>query len=237
MLQCDQGASAPVPCQKCERERKETEKRAQKAAQDQQRRDTRTQKHLKEVAKIQEDIDRVTQSMKDKRLDDEQDNALAQMRKDLAAVKALASRTMAESSLPGPSATGSESIKNSAQPVPTSTSSHQSTSPLGHAVRNRKTALQDHLNTCLVHNISASMTEWQRQKDQENASNSAIDKIMEMIGLEDVKSQVLRINRIKSKVDTSIRQGTDLKTERLGLVLLGNPGTGQSLRRSKTLLN
>jgi hypothetical protein len=78
------------------------------------------------------------------------------------------------------------------------------------------------------------MTEWQRQKDQENASNPAIDKIMEMIGLEDVKSQVLRI---KSKVDTSIRQGTDLKTERLGLVLLGNPGTGQSLRRSKTFLN
>jgi hypothetical protein len=151
MLQCDQGASAPVSCQKYERERKETEKRPQKAAQDQQRRATRTQKHLKEVAKIQEDIDRVTQSMKDKRLDDEQDNALAQMKKDLAAAKALASRTMAESSLPGPSATGSESINNSAQPAPTSTSSHQSTSPLGHAVRNRKKALQDHLNTCLVH--------------------------------------------------------------------------------------
>lgn len=49
-----------------------------------------------------------------------------------------------------------------------------------------------------------------------------------------MKSQVLRI---KSKVDTSIRQGTDLKTERLGLVLLGNPGTGQSLCRSNTLLN
>jgi hypothetical protein len=44
-----------------------------------------------------------------------------------------------------------------------------------------------------------------------------------MIGLENVKSQVLRI---KAKVDTSIRQGTDLKKERLGLVLLGNPGTG-----------
>lgn len=44
-----------------------------------------------------------------------------------------------------------------------------------------------------------------------------------MIGLEDVKAQVLRI---KAKVETSIRQGTDLKKERLGLVLLGNPGTG-----------
>ena len=47
---------------------------------------------------------------------------------------------------------------------------------------------------------------------------------MEMIGLEDVKSQVLKI---KAKVDTSIRQHTDLKKERFGLVLLGNPGTGK----------
>lgn len=231
LWQCDQGASAPVSCQKCEQERKEAEKRAQKAAQDQQKRDAKTRKHLKEVAKIQEDIDRITQSMKDKRLDDEQEIALAQMKKDLAAAKALTSRIMDESSLPRSSTTRSESNKNSAQPAPSSTSCNQSTSPLGPG---RKRVLQDHIKTCLVHNVSASKTEWQRQKDQENSSNPAIDKIMEMIGLEDVKSQVLRI---KSKVDTSVRQGTDLKKERLGLVLLGNPGTGQSLCCSKALLN
>ncbi len=47
---------------------------------------------------------------------------------------------------------------------------------------------------------------------------------MDMIGLEKVKEQVLRI---KAKVETSIRQGTDLKKECLGLVLLENPGTGK----------
>ena len=224
MWQCDQGASAPVSCQKCEQERKETEKRARKAAQDQQRRDAKIQKHLSEVAKIQDDIDRITQDMKDKRLNDEQDIALAQMKKDLATVKALASRKINEPSVPRSSATGSESNKNSAQPVPNSTSGNQSTSPLGYAIpMDMKKTLQDNLTTCLVHNVSASKTEWQRQKDQENANNPAIDKIMEMIGLENVKSQVLRI---KSKVDTAARQGTDLKKERLGLVLLGNPGTG-----------
>jgi hypothetical protein len=45
-------------------------------------------------------------------------------------------------------------------------------------------------------------------------------------GLEDVKAQVLRI---KAKIETSIRQGTDLRKERLRLVLMGNPGTGISL--------
>jgi hypothetical protein len=65
--------------------------------------------------------------------------------------------------------------------------------------------LQNHLKFCLKHNSSPSKTEWQRQRDIENASNPAIDEIMEMIGLEAVKDQVLRI---KSKVETCIRQGT-----------------------------
>lgn len=46
---------------------------------------------------------------------------------------------------------------------------------------------------------------------------------MGMIGLEDVKSQVLRI---KAKVDLSLRQGTDVKGDRFNIALLGNPGTG-----------
>lgn len=234
MWKCDQGTSAPVCCQKCEQERKGAEKRAQKAAEDQQKRDAKTQKHLGEIAKIQEGIDEITQSMKDKRLNDEHKIALAQKKKDLIAAKALSNRTMNESSsLPRLSTTRSESDESSAQAAPSSTLGNQVTSPLGPS---RKKTLQDHIKTCLVHNVSASKTEWQRQKDQENESNPAIDKIMEMIGLEEVKSQVLRI---KSKVDTSVRQGTDLKNERLGLVLLGNPGTGQisPLRYSRTLLN
>lgn len=226
--QCDQGTSAPVSCQKCEHERKKTETKARKAAEDQQKRDAKTQKHLREMAKLQEDIDEINQNLNDKRLNDEHKIALVQKKKDLVAAKALSSRTLHESSPPRLSTTRSESDKNSAHPAP---SGNHVTSPLD---PNRKKTLQDHIKTCLVHNMSASKTEWQRQKDQENASNPAIDKIMEMIGLEEVKSQVLRI---KSKVDTSVRQGTDLKKERLGLVLLGNPGTGKSLHCSKNFLN
>lgn len=58
-------------------ERKEAEKLAQKAAEDQQNRDAKTQKHLREVAKIQEEINQITESMKDQRLDAEQANVLA----------------------------------------------------------------------------------------------------------------------------------------------------------------
>lgn len=74
-----------------------------------------------------------------------------------------------------------------------------------------------------AHQKSPSEKEWQRQKDTENASNAAIDSIMEMIGLEDVKSQVLRI---KAKIDAATRQNSNLKNERFNISLLGNPGTG-----------
>ncbi|KAE8454278.1 hypothetical protein EG329_005203 [Mollisiaceae sp. DMI_Dod_QoI] len=57
------------------------------------------------------------------------------------------------------------------------------------------------------------------------AEHPHIGAIMDMIGLEKVKAQVLRI---KAKVDTCRKQGTDLRQERLGLVLLGNPGTGKT---------
>lgn len=102
--------------------------------------------------------------------------------------------------------------------------------PLPHSTPNQQPNLREPIKIAVEHNKSGSKTEWQRQKDQENASNPAIDEIMDMIGLENVKIQVLRI---KAKVDTSIRQGIDLKKERLGLVLLGNPGTGTVLVHSE----
>jgi site-specific recombinase XerC len=70
---------------------------------------------------------------------------------------------------------------------------------------------------------SLSQQDWQHMKDIEGASNDAIDAIMNMIGLEEVKAQVLRI---KSKIDVTKRQNTSLKDERFNIVLLGNPGTG-----------
>ncbi len=65
---------------------------------------------------------------------------------------------------------------------------------------------------------------WQYQKDFEGANNQYIDAIMDMIGLEEVKAQILRI---KDKIDVSKRQNTDMSKERFNIVFLGNPGTGE----------
>lgn len=69
--------------------------------------------------------------------------------------------------------------------------------------------------------------EWQRQKNL-GASNAAIDELMELVGLEEVKEQVLAI---QAKVDICRRQGIDLREakERFNVVFQGNPGTGTPL--------
>lgn len=67
---------------------------------------------------------------------------------------------------------------------------------------------------------------WERRKQIEGVANSAIDGIMAMTGLEEVKKQVLRI---LDKIETVTRQGSDLKGERFNVAMLGNPGTGRYL--------
>lgn len=80
--------------------------------------------------------------------------------------------------------------------------------------------------------------EWEYLKS-EGAQNEFLDELVSMIGLEEVKQELLNV---KLKVDTTIRQETSLATERFSCSLLGNPGTGKSftccrfLGSSNTLL-
>ncbi|KAJ2902248.1 stage V sporulation protein K [Zalerion maritima] len=67
--------------------------------------------------------------------------------------------------------------------------------------------------------------EWDSLKELEGASNTILDELMGMIGLEEVKAEFLNI---KSRVDTSIRQDIQLTKERFSASLLGNPGTGKT---------
>ncbi|CAG8959271.1 hypothetical protein HYFRA_00012629 [Hymenoscyphus fraxineus] len=220
---CHSGAP-PTTCPTCERERRAAEKKAQKALEEKLRREEKQQKHLREVAKIQEQIDEVTQSMKDLQINADQAASLEQKKKDLVAAKELAKK---QTSMPQNNRipSGNDHPQSSQEPPKQPPKQPQLSKPAAKSTSVNSSALVESLKDCLTHNKSSAKTEWQRQKDQDNASNEAIDAIMDMIGLEDVKSQVLRI---KAKVETAIRQGTDLKKERLGLVLLGNPGTGKT---------
>jgi hypothetical protein len=214
-------------CAKCENDRKQAVKKAQRDLATKIKREAKVLAHLNELAKLDEQMAQFTQRMEDLRLDNEQQAVLAQKRKDFEATKERANKT--QNPLPGDplGIYHDDCPKPRSQPVkkvPNTSTNPSKSAP------NQQSNLRKHIKAAVEHNKSRSKADWQRQKDQENASNPAIDDIMEMIGLEDVKSQVLRI---KAKVDTSVRQDTDLKKERLGLVLLGNPGTGMLLVRSR----
>lgn len=66
---------------------------------------------------------------------------------------------------------------------------------------------------------------WEKQKETSQTENEHIDAIMEMIGLESVKLQVLKV---KNKVDISLLQGASIERVRFNAIFLGNPGTGES---------
>jgi hypothetical protein len=71
---------------------------------------------------------------------------------------------------------------------------------------------------------SPSKQDWENQKAMHGATNSAIDAIMQMTGLEEVKRQILDI---LAKIETAERQSVSLKQERFHVTFLGNPGTGE----------
>ncbi|KAJ5771640.1 P-loop containing nucleoside triphosphate hydrolase protein [Penicillium odoratum] len=72
---------------------------------------------------------------------------------------------------------------------------------------------------------SKAKSDWDYQKSYLNSRSQEIDALIDMVGLESVKSTFLTI---KAKVDTAVRQNVDLGRERFGTVLLGNPGTGKT---------
>jgi hypothetical protein len=220
---CHRGS--PLLCHKCEDEKRRAETKAKMELVEKMRRDVKLQKHAKEIAKLEEQISQINLAMDNERLDKEHKAVLDQRRKDLEATKdrAKEAQNLPSGTLHGiDGSDGPRPITSKSKNIP-NTSPAQNPPMPARSTAYRHSNLQTAIRNAVTHNKSPSKTEWQRQKDQENAINPAIDEIMEMIGLEKVKEQVLRI---KAKVETSIRQDTDLKKERLGLVLLGNPGTG-----------
>lgn len=72
---------------------------------------------------------------------------------------------------------------------------------------------------------SKAKEEWEKQKRDRNESNPYLDQIMEIIGMESVKSKMLEM---KNLIDTARRQDADPAKERFNTIFTGNPGTGKT---------
>lgn len=204
------GMGRPPPCRQCEIQRKAMDKKVQDDLDRQQKEARQREEHAAKMAKVDEEIRSAREKAMEERRSTEMLKALKQKEKDLENAKHLTAKSWAaktpESAKQRAAATSKkpEMEVNSDQPT---------------AVR-----LSDFIRLSRVA-PSPSEAEWGRQKRVDNASNDAIDSLMKMTGLEDVKAQFLRI---KARIDLALRQNTDMKEERFGMVLLGNPGTGKT---------
>ncbi|RDB20814.1 NFX1-type zinc finger-containing protein 1 [Hypsizygus marmoreus] len=208
----------PSTCAKCERAAKLAEEKRQKEYELQQKRDAEQLEHSRRMAALDEQIAQQEQSLMDSRSREEREAAFQQRGKDLEAAIARATEPQAPqtaSSAPSKPSTAPSQQKPNAE-------SQLAGSP-GTPLETPKSPSTN--EKLLPIAPSASQTEWQRQKDVEGATNDAIDAIMDMTGLEEVKEQVLII---KVTIDTKKRQGASFKQERFNIVLLGNPGTGKT---------
>jgi len=214
----------PPTCIKCEREQESAEKKRQERFALQEKRDAEQRDHERQMAELETEEARERETIRYAREGKERKRALEQKRMDVEAAaeqaRAAISPPAQAPSIPEPPRSTDSPLAASVpvappgdasiptpQPTPTVSTSPSAPSP---ATKPK---------------ISAAKEEWERQKRLEGAVNPSIDAITAMTGLEDVKKQVLKI---KAKVDTSKRQGTDLKGERFNIAMLGNPGTGMT---------
>ena len=209
----------PASCKTCDRERKETEKRLKDEQERQEKRNRELREHAEKIAKIDEEMRLLQEAAVDKRRSHEMAQALEQKKRDLEDAKRLQER--AQKQPINPKAQPTVPIKSPAETTPVI----ESATPGKDNLDNDASPPEPQIDTAIK--TSPSEAEWIRQKETENASNRSIDSLMKMTGLEEMKAQFLTI---KAKTEIAIRQDKDMKGERFGIVLLGNPGTGRLLR-------
>lgn len=201
------GSGPPQVCAKCEAEKAEQAKRDKRDQELELRRQRKEREYITQMAALEHEFEYKRQLRQDEDLERERQNALRQRRLDLENMDAI-SQHMHDLRVNAPQSQATSSVENSSQP---STSLAQQPTLKG-------------VNQMPRPQISKASEDWERQKSVLNSKNDAIESLMGMIGLEEVKEKFLSV---KAKVETVLRQNTDLKDERFGAVLLGNPGTGK----------
>ena len=222
---CHEGQ--PLTCYLCELDAKRASEKQEKDYELQKKRDAEQQAHDEKIAKIREMLDAQIQAQKDLQLAKEREAALKQQEQDVkdaeerlrqkAEVEKKRQDEEAKRAAERAAASSGSIAAAVVDTVESAVSTITGASPKKPSTENTEEKKKKKKKE------SEAQSDWQRRKNTDGAANPHIDAIMEMIGLEPVKQQVLKI---MDKVDVNIRQGTSLAKERFNVVFLGNPGTG-----------
>jgi len=199
----------PTVCRTCHDKAKREEERQRKEHQRLVAEALSSQEHNARMAELDAQIEDEMQHMKDLGLRDDRDRAHKQKTIDLQKAKEAAKNAKRNQKVPP------------AQSVNVDAPNEEVTS----SPRSKPDATKGSSAASLHVKDSLAAQDWKGMKAVEGVTNNAIDELMQMTGLETVKAWFVQILQ---KLQTARRQGTDVKQERLGTVLLGNPGTGKT---------
>lgn len=210
-------------CKKCEAEAIRIAKNLQRDHDLEMMRERSQKAYALELSEIQDEIAHERRWQRDQLDLEKQKKTIEQHRQDLANLRMDFADLSMSAKNNASSAHGSNDPKMSPDNS-ASVNSPQQTSPSAEDRAGSPNLGQPKNGTNSSQPPSLPKEEWEHQKMFENARNDALDEMMSMIGLDNIKDQFLSV---KSKVDTTVRQNVDLKGERFGAALLGNPGTGK----------
>lgn len=187
-------------CAKCVQEDKATERQVKRDLKMESDRLTRQAAYKKELQDIEDELDHQRRLLKYEAEKEEQKKTLRDRRDEAESLKETVQRTKEQ-----------EARRKQ-------TENEQALKSKSNQASAKKPAAEDEGVP------GTAKYEWAQLKKLDRAKSPAMDELMAMIGLEDVKKQFLSV---KSKVDTVVRQNSSLKSERFNCSLLGNPGTGE----------
>lgn len=200
--ECNKGG--PQPCRKCAAEAAIKEKRQRRDQALDAKREEKQRHYASKIFELDDLLEAKRQELKDLAEIKNMEHTIQQKQTDLDSISKVLTRA------------------KSVEVSRTTSSAHNSGTTDEHRTAVKKT---NKTPTPVIEITSKAREEWKQIKEFEKTDHAAMDALMDMIGLEDVKQKVLGI---KFKVVTAVRQNTSLKHERFGAALLGNPGTGKT---------
>jgi hypothetical protein len=226
---------SPFPCKKCKREAILEEEKRLREFELQQKQEAQQAEHERRLRDLECKIAAEEQIVRDAHLVQQRSQVLRQKEEDLREAQKLAELATTASAVFPPITTLSTSQPQVVPSLDKPSETPKSDGSTAAASDNQRAPQHNGGSTSqrpqtppgnpATAKKSSPENEWRRQKEVEGANSAAIDAVMDMIGLEDVKRQMLRI---KDKIEVTHRQNASLKDERFNIVLLGNPGTGET---------
>lgn len=227
---CPRGA--PEKCASCEKEKQRQEKQARLDLEAQEQREAAKRLHELDMMELEAQLQFEKEKAADIQAAKDWEKEKRQKVKEIEDARKQVKNVAKQAAVTGSStvSTGPGNV-NSIPPRSTHSTSNQSQD----GGNNIPAHPQNSTSAPLRPSVSSpARDKWEYQKHIEGIQNNAIDNIMDLTGLEEVKEQILRI---KAKIDMMKRQGVALDKERLNLVLLGNPGTGQLYSPCRSITN